>query len=206
MSALSTLTAQLGALGFRRAGHNLVVPLSDGYAGWLGLNKATRGLPKGMCELNPMIGVSDRRVEATLASSNIPRAGTGKQATIVQPLYRIAGVPYGEWILDDADPEGSVKPVMIAMVEAGLPFMKRMSDPKAMIDALMSQRGGLGDAEIRLPLLLAGLGRVDQAHQAIDDALARLGHDEGSLALRQIVQWERDYLDRNASRTDSMGV
>lgn len=58
----------LADLGLRkRAGMIFTIPLADGVLGWLGLNSATQGYPKGCGIIHPVIGVRNDEVQRELA-------------------------------------------------------------------------------------------------------------------------------------------
>ncbi len=202
-----TLQQKLEEFGFRRRGYLLEYPMGDGFTGWLGLNQAVQGLPKGQASIYPIVGVRDQVVEAWLIDAGFAGKAKPFLASATVPLrYLMPEDERRDWIIDeqgnDDEPE-----LVAAIVTYGVPFMRRMADREAVVQQLLGERDRFGDAEARIPLLLLAMGRKADALRSIASTREWLAPrlDEHAEEMRRLMDWETELISRTPEAWSANG-
>jgi hypothetical protein len=155
--------------GFRRWRQGvLVAELGPGVFGWLGLNTAREHYPKGVLEVNPVVGVRHDAVEREIEELALDGRAT-PAPTVSTPIgYVMPQRRYRAWVLEPGDP--TFTPAVAEMVTTlktyGLEFMR---SALSLEGCLQRVREGFSAAyqDYREPVLLMLLGRRDDAHQLL---------------------------------------
>ncbi len=193
-----SLRQRLEELGFRRRRQLFGFPLGDGFEGWLGLNQATRGLPKGQASIFPIVGLRDEEVESWLIDAGFAGKANPFLATVGMPLrYLMPEAERRDWIIDERGDDDEAA-LLTAIVTYGVPYMHRMADREAIVRQLAEERDGFGDAEVRIPLLLLAMGRPADALRSIESAREWLAPQSGPAAemLEDLMDWETELINR----------
>ncbi len=196
-----SLRQRLEELGFQRKRSLFGFPLGDGFVGWLGLNQAVRGLPKGQAWMFPVVGVRDEQVESWLIDAGYAGKANPFLATVTTPLrYLVPEAERRDWIIDEqgADDEAAL---VTAIVTYGIPYMRRMADREAIVRQLAEERDRFGYAEARMPLLFLAMGQPADALRSIESAREWLAPQSGPAAeiLEELMDWETQLINRTTA-------
>ena len=194
---LSAVTARLRDLGFRkRAGAVLTCEVTSDAIGWLGLNAASRDLPAGQFEVNPVVGIRHQGVERVVAELRGEKFHPYQPPTVSTPLgYLMPGSRYRAWRLGADDTDGGIEDLVASVAAFGLPFALSGA-PLPELCRLLDQ--GLGfDHQLvyRRPVAWALAGEVTRAHGLIGGALSDLG-DRSDAAAAELRSFVAAFQDR----------
>ncbi|WP_157574771.1 hypothetical protein [Jiangella muralis] len=199
--ALSEVSIRLQSLGFRkRVGMVFTREVAEGVLGWLGLNRASRHLPAGAVEVNPVVGIRHQGIERLVAELRGEKFHAYQPPTVSTPLgYLMPGSHYRAWILDAVDPAGSVGGLIASIAKYGLPFMESGSTLTEICRFLDQDLGFEHQLVYRRPAawLLAGesarsLGMLDTAESDLGDR-----DDAAAVELRSFIAAFRDRFEVN---------
>src|SRR5262249_32630572 len=154
--------------------------LAPGVLGWLGLNTASRHQPAGLVEVNPVVGVRHQAVERIVAELSGQKPHQYQPPTVSSPLgYLMPDSRYTAWQLGDGR-TAEVVDLAQAVERHGLPFMRGLVDLDAVRAAL--ERGRGLNQEYRLPVILALLGRHEEARDRLATDVEKLGDRQDAAA------------------------
>ncbi len=193
-----SLRQRLEELGFQRKRWLFGFPLGEGFVGWLGLNQAVRGLPKGQAWMFPVMGVRDEQVESWLIDAGYAGKANPFLATVTRPLlYLMPEAERRDWIIDERGDDDEAD-LVSAIVTYGVPYMGRMADREAIVQQLLTETRGLSHAEARLPLLFLAMGRPVDALRSVESAREWLAPQSGPAAemLEELMVWETELINR----------
>lgn len=181
-AAVELLREPLAGLGFRkRAGAIFTIELDDPVIGWLGLNAATEHQPAGQASVNPVVGVRHQTVERIVAVLLGERFHPYVGPTVSTPIgYVMPERRFATWEFGDGDSQGQADRLLTALEDYGLPFMRDRTGLDSIRDAI--EQGNAEFPEYRLPVVLALLGRHDEAARTIDERLEQLGDADNPFA------------------------
>lgn len=196
-SALAEMASRLQDLGFKkRAGAVFTHEVADGVLGWLGLNRASRHLPAGQFEVNPVVGIRHQDIERIVAELREEKFHAYQPPTVSTPLgYLTPGSRYQAWILGASDAGAGAEGLIAAVASFGLPFMESgvgLPELRLLLDK------GLGfDHQLvyRRPVALAVSGDLTRSLQFIDAAEAELG-DRGDAAAAELRSFIAAFRER----------
>lgn len=167
----------LAALGFtpRRAGI-CTMRVSDDFIGWLGLNTAAEGLRGEAVRVTPIVGVRHQPTERLVAEL------TGRTFHGYTPPTIRAGLGelesprrHATWLVERADPGGSIGDIVAHVAETGVPFFEQNSDIAALCSRLADGLSTDMGEPYRHPVALLLAGAADAAVKLVADAIAHLG-------------------------------
>ncbi len=165
--------AELTERGWRkRSGDIYTLEVAEGVFAWLGLNRASKHRP---LLINPVAGV---RHEATMRLcdeiSQLPRTN---MATLSDPIRVLSGKTFDNLRISTlAEAPAAAEHLIEAVETYALPFAHAYVDPDQLLAAL-GRRDHLPVSDyaiIRLPAMLAVLGRFEEALSALDRELHTL--------------------------------
>ena len=195
----SALLEPLQSLGFRkRAGGIFTVELTDDVLGWLGLNRATRHRRPGDVEVNPVIGVRHRLVEAAVARLSGEKGHAYLPVTVSTPIgYVMPDGRYTSWVFS---PDAAAEPaadLATAVERHALPFMRARADLPALLEAIDE---GLGhNLQYRRPVVLHLMGRSREARASVQSWLGELG-DRDDVAADHFRTFAATFLEEASPR------
>lgn len=180
---LALVREPLTALGLRkRSGPIFTMELATDVLGWLGLNTASKYLPAGVVEVNPVVGVRHQTVERLIADLRGEAFHAYLPPTVSISIgYVMPERCYVAWDVGEGRPE-SVAELTAAVERHGLPYMRRLVELPALCEAV-EQRQSLCP-EYQLPPIRLLLGRRDQALEGLAEDVKRLGDRQDAAALQ----------------------
>jgi hypothetical protein len=137
----------------------------EGFAAWLGLNRAAKRHP---LEVNPVVGIDHeptRQIENRLMS----RPENSVAAVLSEPLRYLTSPPTPLLVVRHPDDAvGAVRSLVMTLETDGLPFARSLASPEALVGALQKRRhlAVREYALTRLPAALLAFGRGDEALEA----------------------------------------
>jgi hypothetical protein len=144
---------------------------SEDVLGWVGFQRSQSDSDHAF-ELYPDVGVHHRAIE-TLRSELVPGkearfgATVGTNVGYVLPVGRYAG-----WYFHPGqDNEVVAHDLAASVLQGGLPYMERLKDINALIEALR-ERGSA--TEYRVPIALLAAGRVGEALLLVEETSSEL--------------------------------
>ena len=179
---------RLADLGFKkRAGAIFTKDLDTDVLGWLGFNAATEHLPKGVVEINPVVGVRFQQVERVVADLEGIDFHPYLPATISSPIgYLMPERKYKGWIVD-TNAAGALEAVtdLVTTIEtAALPFMDSARNLE-MLPKFVDEVGGFEhQLRYRRPVALMLAGDPARALKDLDGSVERLGARNDPAATR----------------------
>lgn len=193
----------LKEVGFQRKKGRTVLPLYEGWQGWVGLNSSGWTPRDGI--IYPIIGVICDEVQSTyydvqpeLPGRNFPTP------TITMPLGYAADVPeLRQWIFtNDGTVEKQAADLTQAVVDIGIPYMRR----HASLDAIRKRLSGDNirptpfNAEEKLAVTILVQDGYEAARTHIKAELAKISgkEDPSSQYYRTFAEKFLAYLDRTA--------
>lgn len=195
----------LRAAGFRKERSLYVAEFPGGILGSVGLNTASTRSPHGSVTVLPVLGVAHERVEAWM-SELLELSGDGGVAPVTRPLPTLleSGQAGGGWTLGMNDAEGTASALLGEFVAHGLPWMKRLADLEMFLDELRTGYTNSWTRPRAIPVVLALLGRRDEAEAAIEAKCAEYGDSEFESAVeyRAFAARLRDHM-RSRDASDS---
>jgi hypothetical protein len=158
--------------------------LRRGIKGWVGLNQA-RDRGRDCFEVNPFVGVVHEELENRVARlTDGAAAGELPPSVTVHLAYLLpeSGGRSRPWrFCANDDLEAVADSLAAAVNDHGLPFMRRLEDPRELASAIEERSFDEARAE-RLPLLFALMGDVDRARDALRAELAQVESDSSVAA------------------------
>ncbi|HWM88899.1 MAG TPA: hypothetical protein VNO33_23775 [Kofleriaceae bacterium] len=186
---LALVREPLTALGLRkRSGAIFTMELAPDVIGWLGLNTASKYLPTGVVEVNPVVGVRHQTVERLIADLRGEAFHAYLPPTVSISIgYVMPERCYVGWDVGEGRPE-AVAELTAAVERHGLPYMRRLVELPALCEAV-EQRQSLRP-EYQLPPIRLLLGRRNQALEGLAEDVKRLGdrQDAAALELRSFAE------------------
>ncbi len=194
--ALIEVSIGLQSLGFRkRAGMLFTREVAEGVLGWLGLNRASRHLPAGAVEVNPVVGIRHQGVERLVGELRGEKFHAYQPPTVSTPLgYLMPGSRYRAWILDAVDPAGSAGGLIASVANYALPFMESCSTLTEICRLLDQGPGFEHQLVYRRPAAWQLAGESARSLGLIDTADTDLGDrdDAAAAELRSFIAAFRD--------------
>ena len=196
-ASLARIATNVQNLGFRkRAGLIFTLPIDDVFIGWLGLNQASRAAGRGQSFIHPVIGVRDQTTESFVTAARGLREHQYIPPTVSTPLRYLVPKPQRmKWTVGKhADNDFVIGNLIHAIKEFGAPYLSEMASRAAVATELATDVGrGWDHAEERLPIVLALMGREEEAFSAIDKAQTALTGrtDQAAADLSKVFKWER---------------
>lgn len=195
---------QLKQAGFQIKKRTIILPLSEGWQGWVGLSSSGWSPQEG--RIHPVIGVICDEIERIYYEiyPNLP----GRKyptPTITTPIGYAAEIPeFKEWIFtNDGTVEETAADLTQAVVDIGIPYMRKNASLEA-IHATLSGDNMIPNALVAQEKLAIAIlvheGR-DAARTHIEETLARAADKDDVPARndREIAALFSAYLDRTAS-------
>lgn len=186
-SVLASVHRELGSLDFekRKAGI-FVLKVTPDVLGTVGLNTAT-GRGAGVLEINPVVGVRNQQIERLVAELSgdafdelIPPTLAGNVGYL-SPANRY--LPF--LFTQDTATEGVASQLCDAVKTHGLPFIKKVADLAALVEAMQTARFGIPFVtEYRIPVGLFLLGDRAKAKTFLAAKLGEIGTRSDPAALR----------------------
>ncbi|WP_026553922.1 hypothetical protein [Arthrobacter sp. 35W] len=209
MSELSILGPlvkhKMQALGFTtRANLRFTMELAPDIHGSVGLNTASRYSARGTWDVNPVIAVHHlevARIRAELTGRTyVPYMGAPVSRSIgyLMPAKKFMNWPLGDF--DGAD--HNAEDMVGAIREYGLPFMHSHATNETILEAI-NEKIGIPDNHIRdKPILLALMGRFDEAAKAMADTVEALpgGNNPAADGIRSFAANFHAWLDAHAAK------
>jgi hypothetical protein len=198
-TVFALLQQRLVSLGFRKRQHHIFsLSVSEDVLGLVGLNKATSGRGPGVLEINPVIGVQNRRVGQLVAEL------AGEKFEETSPFLAQANVgylspaaKYQPFLFTETEPVDELADQLVEAVKVyGLPFVRSNEPLPALLHTMRSTRFASPENTVYgIPVALHLLGRNSEADAFLNDELAKLGSqtDAGS-------QYFRDFASRLRER------
>jgi hypothetical protein len=182
----------LAELGFKkRAGGVFTVELPGEVLGWLGLNRASKHLPPGELEINPVVGVRHQRVERVVAELRSERFHAYVPPTFSSPIgYLMPQARYRAWVLPASGGGDSTTEMSAAIAAYGLPFMRSAADLGELCRLLESGHGHEHQMLYRRPVAWLLAGDREKASRIIDEELTKVG-DRGDAAALDFRRFAR---------------
>jgi hypothetical protein len=186
-SVLATVQQELGTLGFeKRKASIFTLPFTIDVLGSVGLNTATRR-GAGILEINPVIGVRNQQIERLVAEllgeafdELIPPTLAGNVGYL-SPANRYLPFLFTE----DTAVEEIANQLSDAVKTYGIPFMKKLTDLTALVEAMQTARFGMPFViDYRIPAGLLLLGNRGKAKAFVAAKLNEIGTRNDPAALR----------------------
>jgi hypothetical protein len=135
-------------------------------------------------------GIVEKKVDEILG-----RAATMQPSILINLSYLLpGGTPSLIWKFKDKDLfVEQAQNILGAIDRYGMPYMKRCASLDGLLDEL--QQSGYGEMEqFGIPVVLAELGRVDDAKERVREDVARLGERDDPAA-EQVRQFAQRFLE-----------
>lgn len=158
----------------KRAGDLFTLDRGD-FLGWLGLNRATKYEP---LKVNPVVGVRHQPTETKVAELIGQKPHGYIPPTLSSPIGYLGLGRFIEIAVADVADVGRAVDELATLVERdALPFIESNTTLDALV-ASLSDRPLVpqAQAELRLPVLLAQVGRKNDALAYLADAVERRGN------------------------------
>ena len=201
--ALAEAVTRLQSLGFeKRAGAVFTREVVDDVLGWLGLNRASRHLPAGQVEVNPVVGIRHQGIERVVAELRGEKFHAYQPPTVSTPLgYLMPGSRYRAWIVGAGSPEASLDDLIASVASYGLPFMESGSSLSRLCRLLDQDLGFEHQLLYRRPVAWALAGDAARSIEFVHAAEADLGDrtDAAAAELRSFVTAFRERFGVNSS-------
>lgn len=172
-------TEALGALGFRKRTEGLyTTDLGDDVLGVVGLNTATEHQPKGMIEVNPIVGIRHQGIERMVAELRGEPFHPYIPPTVTIALgYLMPERRYAAWTIDTNSGalREHVQPLVEAVAKYGLPFMKQNRDLQSLSRLIDEGTGYNHQLVYRRPVAYLLAGDERRAREILDASVAKLG-------------------------------
>jgi len=173
------LQQRLESLGFRKRRNQIFsLSVSEDVLGIVGLNKATRGRGPGVLEINPVIGVQNRRVGQLVAElSGEKFEETGPFLAQANVGYLSPASKYHPFLFTETEPAGELADQLLEAVRMyGLPFIRSNEPLPALLHTMRSTRfASPFNTVYGIPVALYLLGKNSEADAFLNDELAKLG-------------------------------
>ena len=194
--ALAEAVTRLQSLSFKkRAGTVFTREVVEDVLGWLGLNQASRHLPAGQVEVNPVVGIRHQGIERVVAELRGEKFHEYQPPTVSTPLgYVMPGSRYRAWILGAGSPEASSEDLVTSVASYGLPFMESGSSLSQLCRLLDQNRGFQHQLVYRRLVAWALAGDAARSIELVHAAEADLGDrtDAAAAELRSFIAAFRD--------------
>jgi hypothetical protein len=157
---------RLQEAGWRKRGGDVYTLDRGDFLGWLGLNKATK---YDQLAVNPVVGVRHQPTEVTVAELSGNKPHGYLPPTLSSPVgYLRLGRFYEIAVVDEADVARAADELAALLERDALPFIEGHLTVEALV-ASLSERPLVPQEQVerRLPILLAHLGRVTEALNAL---------------------------------------
>lgn len=192
------LAEALTEFGLKKRAGDIYTWGDEEWAGWLGINKASRALEVGQVLLHPVVGVRSVSVEEIVA-----RGRGEKMHAYIPPTYRIPLywlMPERrspDWVVTGGPDDGRVvAEVVDAVRKFGLPFVASLSDMAALEHAL-SEEVSKGDSQSAYRWLAASwlVGGESLLVRAAGVVRARWGTHSypAAVEIGAFCSWMEDY-------------
>jgi hypothetical protein len=125
-AAEALLAGPFAELGFKkRAGGIFTADLADGVLGWVGLNTASEGAPRGQANVNPVVGVRHLVIEGVVCELAQWQPRPYRLPTVSTPIgYVMPERRLVTWRVDAEGPTDQLNGVVSAVSEHGMRFMR----------------------------------------------------------------------------------
>lgn len=184
---IALLHTRLATLGFKKRKAEIsTIQVADDVLGWIGLNKATRGL-KGFLEINPVVGVRNQRIEEIVAELVGEKPDDVIPPTLAGNIgYLMPADKYRPYIFSEDGPvETTVDELVKDVREYALPFIRRHIDMVTLVNGMKTRRfAAQFMVAYRIPVGLFLLGQKDEAGLFLKAELAKIENTRDAAALR----------------------
>src|ERR1035441_5051 len=179
------LHIRLASLGFEKRKMGIMtIKISDDFLGWIGFNKATRGLI-GAVEVNPVVGVRNQRIEELVAELMERKVDKVIPATLAGNIgYMMPANKYTHFFFSrDASLEPAAQVLVQDVRDYGLPFIREHSEMSALGQGLRTSRFAIDYlADYRIPVALFLLNKMDEVEANLDATLKKTGDRQDAAA------------------------
>jgi hypothetical protein len=195
--ALADCESALAELGFVKRRGALLQERGEGASGWIGLNLATRGLPRSLL-VNPVVGVRFAYLEELQVAlrDDVPRSKP--MPVISKPLgYLMPEKSFRSWEFAQGDDTGQVAASLAGAVrQYGEPYISQYSD-WAMLSRHIGETGFLAEHERAkiLPLVHEINGNHREARFIIENELQRIA-DSDDMYAQSYRKFAEKFLNR----------
>jgi hypothetical protein len=178
-------------MGFQRRNQQILTLALDGDAlGWLGLNAATRHLPRSQAEIFPVVGVRHQTVERLVADCRGVPFHPFIPPTVSTPLaYLLPDPRYRTWLFAGED-EAVAQQLGELVKKYAVPFMVAAAPLSNLVEELKQGSGIASQAAFRRPVALMLAGEITEAQRDVQASVQRLANrtDDAALAFRDFAR------------------
>jgi hypothetical protein len=202
-TVFASVKERLIALGFRKRKYHFTLSISEDVVGTVGLNHATSGRGRGVLEINPVIGIYNRRVGQMVAELLGEKFdGTGICLAQSNVGYLSPASEYVPYLFVEGTPPDSLADQLVdAVTTYGLPFIRSNVPLLNLIETMQPTRfGSPFNRDYGIPVVLYLLGRNSEAEAFLSDELIKVGSrtDPASERFRKFASCLRGQMMKTA--------